>query len=392
MRICVVCHEGSLTGAPRIGFDIAAHLCERHEVTLLAKRSGPLADLPQYEKLRKSYRVLDTSHETCDETYRQRVASAQRLLAEARPDLLYVNSVSAGEWCEAGNRAGVPVVLHTHETRVSLPSLLSSVCTPRVLGYADLLVGASRTAMEDLQALTSTRAAECFEFGICVDAAAVRAGAAQPVPAPVNARAEALPTDRQRPRIAMCGLAQPRKGADIFLAAAERAPQLDFVWIGPWSPPEADLNAKTHERFAALKLPNLYFTGLTDNPYAHLRQADCFVLTSREDPNPLVVVEALLLGCKTVAFAETGASAELLNRFGYALSGAPDAERIADLLPRILAAPPGRWHEAAAESVHAAVDSATKLARLEETLTAFHARWTAARGPARSNGNLEIEH
>lgn len=385
MRVCVVCHEGSLTGAPRIGFDIAAHLRERHEVTLLAKRGGPLAELPQYQKLRDAYRVLDTSHEVSDQTYRQRVARAAELLAETRPDLLYVNSVSAGEWCEAGSRVGVPVVLHTHETRVSLPSLLSSVCTPRVLSYTDLLVGASRGAVEDLQTLTSTRAPEWFEFGICVDAAVVRAGAARAAPAPVNAGGEALPASRQRPTVAMCGLAQPRKGADIFLAAARRAPQLDFVWIGPWSPPEADLNAKTHERFVALKLRNLYSTGLTDNPYAHLSRADVFVLTSREDPNPLVVVEALLLGCKTVAFAETGASVDLLARFGYALSGAPDAERIAGLLPRILASPPGRWQEAAAERVREAFDSAAKLAQLEQTLTAFHRQWTAERRAAGAN-------
>ena len=40
MRVALVCHEASLTGAPRIGFDIAAYLAERHETTLLVKRGG----------------------------------------------------------------------------------------------------------------------------------------------------------------------------------------------------------------------------------------------------------------------------------------------------------------------------------------------------------------
>ena len=376
MRVCVVCHEASLTGAPRIGFDIAAHLARAHEVFLFAKKGGPLIDFSSYEHLRSSYRVLNTSHEVCDQTYRQRVAEAVRLLAELQPDLLYVNSVSAGEWCEAGKISGVAVVLHTHETRDSLPSLLSSVCTPRVLRFVDLLIGASRTALEDIQGLTSTTVAKSIDIGIFVDAKVVRAGGEQAERAPVNARGESLPAGGARAAVAMCGLAQRRKGADIFLAVAERLPQYDFVWVGPWAPAETDLNGETYERFESLELENLYATGLTENPYAHLRRADAFLLTSREDPNPLVVAEALLLGCKTVAFTGTGASAALLARLGYALNGAPSVERIVRMLPRVLAGQVGRWHETMAARAADVVDSAGKLDRLQEMLERFLAQWT----------------
>lgn len=187
MHVCVVCHEASLTGAPRIGFDIAAHLARSHDVTLLAKKAGPLIDFAQYARLRSAYRVLNTNHEVCDQTYRQRVTFAAHLLGELDADLLYVNSVAAGEWCEAGKRAGIPVVLHTHETRDSLPSLLSSVCTPRVLRFTDLLIGASERALDDIEALTNTRAPRRMGIGIFVDADAVRAGADAPEPPAVNA-------------------------------------------------------------------------------------------------------------------------------------------------------------------------------------------------------------
>ena len=382
MRMCVVCHEASLTGAPRIGFDIAAHLARDHEVTLLAKKGGPLIDHPQYAELRHAYRVLNTNHEVCDDTYRQRVTSAVELLGELQPDLLYVNSVASGEWCEAGRQAEVPVVLHTHETRDSLPSLLSSVCTPRVLRFADLLVGASEQALDDIETLTNTRAAGRLGTGIFVDADAVYAGARQPVPPAVNANNEELTVRGERRIVAMCGLAQRRKGADIFLALAARLPQYDFVWIGPWTPAETDLNGATHSRFRALRLRNFFYTRLTDNPYAHLESADAFVLTSREDPNPLVVAEALLLGCKVLAFAETGASVAMLERFGYAFTGAPDAERLAAILPRILDVEPGAWHAAAAEGARALVDGAGKLAELQETLERLVEECAQARSTA----------
>lgn len=374
MHVCVVCHEASLTGAPRIGFDIAAHLARSHDVTLLAKKAGPLIDFAQYARLRSAYRVLNTNHEVCDQTYRQRVTFAANLLGELDADLLYVNSVAAGEWCEAGKRAGIPVVLHTHETRDSLPSLLSSVCTPRVLRFTDLLIGASERALDDIEALTNTRAPRRMGIGIFVDADAVRAGADAPEPPAVNARREPLATDTGRAVVAMCGLAQHRKGADIFLAVAQRLPQYDFVWIGPWAPAETDLNGPTYERFAALRLPNFFHTKLTTNPYAHLRQADAFVLTSREDPNPLVVAEALLLDCKVVAFSATGASVALLERLGYALAGAPDADRLAAFLPRILDVKPGRWQAASAAQAQALVNSTDKLKRLQDTLERFLAQ------------------
>ena len=368
MRVCIVCHEASLTGAPRIGFDVAAHLARSHEVSLLAKKGGPLIDLPQYAPLRARYRVLNTNHEVCDHTYRQRVANAVETLGGIEADLLYVNSVASGDWCEAGKRARMPVVLHTHETRDSLPSLLSSVCTPRILRFTDLLVGASDRALDDIEELTNTPMANRFDIGIFVDADAVLAGAEQSAPPPVNANGAPLATDGNRPVIAMCGLAQRRKGADIFFGVAERLPQYDFVWIGPWTPAQTGLNEPTHQRYRALKLANFFHTGLTENPYPHLRRADVFVLTSREDPNPLVVAEALLLGRKVVAFSETGASVAMLERLGYALVGAPQVERLAAILPRILEREAGAWQMAAADNVRTLVDSAAKLEGLQEML------------------------
>ena len=370
MHACIVCHEASLTGAPRIGFDIALSLADRHDVTLLAKKAGELIELPQYAPLRPNYRVLNTNHEVSDMTYRERVAHATDLLDELRPDLLYVNSVSSGEWCEAGSRCSIPVVLHTHETRDSLPSLLAGVCTPRVLTWADFLVGASTQAMDDLEELTSTTVANRMDIGIFIDTATVLAQSELAVAAPTNAKGAPWQRRATRPAIAMCGLAQRRKGADIFFDLATELPQYDFVWVGPWAPAETNLNGPTFERFTSLSIDNFYVTGLTTNPYAHLRQADILLLTSREDPNPLVVAEALVLGKKVVAFAETGASVAMLERHGYALTGAPAVDRLKSLLPKIADGDPA-WRLPMSEAIRAEVDSAQKLSTLARALEKF---------------------
>ena len=291
MRVCVVCHEGSLTGAPRIGFDIAAHLSATHDVTLLAKQGGPLIELPGYDRGRLGYQELGTGHEICDLTYGERVTGAVEILERLRPDLVYVNSVAAGEWCEAGARAGAAVALHTHETQGSLPALLSRICTPRILEWTDLLIGASPRSLDDLERLTGRTAPQRLDFGIFINVDEVRAQGKLPPGVARNAAGAAL-AESDRPVVAMSGLAQARKGADIFLEAARLMPECDFLWIGPWAPPETDLNDATLERFRQLNLVNFHVTGMVRNPYAELCRADVFVLTAREDPNPLVAAEA----------------------------------------------------------------------------------------------------
>ena len=384
MRICLVCHEASLTGAPRIGFDIAAHLADVHDVTVFVKMGGALIDFPKYERLRSSCRVLDTHHELCDHTYGQRMEQAAAALRDNKPDLLYVNSVAAGEWCEAGRIVGVPVVLHTHETSDSLPFLLSAVCTPKILQFTDLLVGASRRAMDDIETLTETTATARLNLGIFLDTEAVLADAERPAPPPRDMSDRPLSTDGGRRVVAMCGMAQPRKGPEVFLEVAKRLPNCDFVWIGPWAPPETTVNEPAYERAKSLRLSNFFCTGLTDNPYAHLRQADAFLLTAHEDPNPLAVAEAVLLGCKTVAFSATGASASMLARCGYALSGVPDAAWAASVLPKVLESDAGPWQRAAADEVRERLASATKLNLLQETLERLASQPTAAAGKPRN--------
>lgn len=368
MRICMICHEASLTGAPKVGFDLALFLSESHDIHLIVKAGGPLLEQPRYAKLRMSHRNVDTHHEIHDLTYADRLEEAVRILEGIRPDLLYVNSVAAADWCEAGARVGAAVVLHTHEARSSLPSLLSRVVSSHLLDWVDLLVGASRATLDDIQEVTGGRCEDRLDFGILVDAESILAHGKMSIESlPVNALGDS--PDHERRMVAMCGLAQPRKGADIFFDLARRLPQYDFLWIGPWEPPDTMLNNTVLKRFRSQSLPNFYVTGLTENPYAYMREADTFVLTSREDPNPLVVAEALLLGKKVVAFSETGSSKALLDRFGYVLSGAPDSERAAAaLLPAIIEGENGSWLSRLADEVKSELDGTKKLTCIQKRL------------------------
>jgi glycosyltransferase involved in cell wall biosynthesis len=123
----------------------------------------------------------------------------------------------------------------------------------------------------------------------------------------------------------MCGHACLRKGADIFFAAAAAVPEHDFVWVGNWSRAEAPEN-DVIDQYLSQKLPNLYVTDGVDNPYKYIARLDLFFLSSRVDPNPLVLAEAMSLGVPVLCFSRTTAVADFLGRNAILCHGTTNTE------------------------------------------------------------------
>ena len=110
------------------------------------------------------------------------------------------------------------------------------------------------------------------------------------------------------------GSAEWRKGPDLFVQMAavltRHRPDLDvrFVWVGRTN----DYHLQQYETDAArLGLEDrLSFVGEQHDPAAWLGAFDIFCLTSREDPFPLVCLEAGALAVPIVSF-DNGGMAEL---------------------------------------------------------------------------------
>jgi glycosyltransferase involved in cell wall biosynthesis len=113
------------------------------------------------------------------------------------------------------------------------------------------------------------------------------------------------------------GYADYRKGIDLFveagLVAARADRKLHWVWVGHW---EGGMQQQVEERFAAD--PDFrscfHFPGIQTDTDMFYGGADVFALTSREDPFPSVVLEALDAGVPVVGFEGTGGCAKLLAR------------------------------------------------------------------------------
>lgn len=111
------------------------------------------------------------------------------------------------------------------------------------------------------------------------------------------------------------GYGDERKGFDWFLDCARRVadadPRFHFLWVGNLA---LDVQEQfEHERRRGRLVTNLHHVPFTDRIARYFAAADVFLLTSREDPFPSVVLEAWASGLPTVAFEGSGGHCELLQ-------------------------------------------------------------------------------
>jgi glycosyltransferase involved in cell wall biosynthesis len=152
-------------------------------------------------------------------------------------------------------------------------------------------------------------------------------------------RAAAVPLPQRTgelPTLVACGRLVPQKAFDVLLRALailrERVPaKLQILGEGPL---RGELGALTEQ----LGLSDVVsFEGFQENPYAYMRAADAFVLSSAYEGFGNVIVEAMALGTPVVATDCPYGPGEILEGGRFGVLVAPgDARALAGGLERVL--------------------------------------------------------
>jgi glycosyltransferase involved in cell wall biosynthesis len=304
--VLLVSHEATRTGAPRIAVQLARAIeaCGRRVTTLL-RWDGPLRDDMRsastrlvLEPLRRTRGLVRKLYPSATFTSRLEEAEACVTLLWLRPGVVYANTVKSASYVRPARRLGIPVVLHVHEVGALASRTLARY---RLAGhYAHIhLVACSEAAADDLAELTGEPRGRIAVVPSLVDASRVvmLAGAAPPA-----IRDDAGATIV----VGACGVANERKGIDLWLRmirtvqGTEHGRDLRFVWVG-------DHDQSALDAAAELGVEGLVeFTGELENPLPTVARFDIFTLSSRADPFPLAVLEAMALARPVVAFAVDG--------------------------------------------------------------------------------------
>jgi glycosyltransferase involved in cell wall biosynthesis len=127
------------------------------------------------------------------------------------------------------------------------------------------------------------------------------------------ADASGNPYGDSSPRFITAGRLAKVKGIDLLLDAmalvGKKLPSAELMILGE-GPLESALKRQTRQ----LGLDHaVHFPGFQPNPYGYMRHADVFVLASRYEGLPLVLLEALALGTPVVATDCPGGVREILS-------------------------------------------------------------------------------
>jgi len=300
--VLFVNHEETLTGAPRIVFEIAKRTAQHCNVVVASKARGGM----HREFVSVFGDNLIHPGELIDES--DRYVLAARTIDAVMPRCVYVNSIVSYEYAFEAKRRGIPTIMHVHEIGAAFDRAVDKNYHAVFKNCADTFIAASHATRDYLVEHMGCAPESVEVMHEFVDSAAVRSLATRKKR--INVERE-LGISSDEKLIVAIGTFDRRKGADLFAKAAIKARKdglrARFAWIGRGPHPYEGLIETLRDCGDALiHIPE------TPNPFPYLARADVFVLPSREDPFPLVVLEAMALGVPVIAFERSGGAREAL--------------------------------------------------------------------------------
>lgn len=289
-------------------------------------------------KLREDFARCATVHDLAgiDPRGEEARVLAHRLRAGGARHAI-VNSTASGLFAGALKDAGFEVVGLIHE----LPGVI------RGLG----LLEHARTLVARVDCMVFPSARVRSEFDACTSLGTTRTEIRSQGLYKLNryAHTEGRIEARRRLRAALgipetarvvlgVGYADRRKGIDLFVEIGtqvmRRRDDVHCLWVGHFDPAlEQDIRAVArasgfNERF--------HFPGIAAETDLYYAGSDLLALTSREDPFPSVVLEALQVEVPVIGFAGAGGFAELLERGAGVLVPAFDTRAFAGAAMELL--------------------------------------------------------
>jgi glycosyltransferase involved in cell wall biosynthesis len=249
-------------------------------------------------------------------------------------DAVLVNTVSGAKWLRQLSLPNhVPVVAYLHELTMSVQLYTDPADLRFLLDRAQHLLTVSQATAAFYQTRFNVPDHYISLFTL-IDVEAIRErvrivqdrAAFRTSPGVSSNTVPGLEQNAARPQTTITvggvGNAEWRKGNDLFVTLARMVNQLpgppvDFEWVGmPASPLRDDL---WHDVEKADLTNRVRFVPPTPDVLAHMTAFDIFLLCSREDPYPLVVLEAGACGLPVVCFAGAGGAPELVEADGGAV-------------------------------------------------------------------------
>ncbi len=329
-KVLFISHSAGRTGAPIMLLNFLRWLKENADVPfeILLCDSGPL--LPDFEALaptqllcpnaenasfslgsraRQIFKRLFNSinEETfLSEGHEERLISYYK---KAGIHIIYSNTVTNGDVLEMFSTLNCHIISHIHELDYWI-SRSGEANFEKVKLHSDRIIAASNAVKMNLVNKWGLAADNIDVVHSFVPLGFSKASSK-------NVR-DSLGLPENSCLVVGSGYETWRKGKDIFVQLAGRvrsvlpAIPIHFLWIGGWE--SVDDRSRIETEILELGLKGLvHFIGEVDNPLDYFVACDVFAMVSREDPFPLVALEAALCNKPVVCFAQAGGMPEFVE-------------------------------------------------------------------------------
>lgn len=293
MKLLFVSHEASRTGAPICLLNYLRWLKNNTELSfdILLLRGGSLES--EFARLGNIVSFDEISSGSNSHRY----------------DLAFVNTICCIRQMPVIRSTSNKLVTYIHELDSAFESvgpLLASL----LVYYSDHFVCCAKNVAEKLHELLGVPRNRILIHPEMIDFA-------------IDANASQLPhifsaynIKKSERIVLMCGTVDVRKGADLFLRVAHETKKIlganenfRFMWLGR-NPQDAFGITMLQETKKLGLEDKVIWAGESSDVLSVMRASSVFCLTSREDPMPLVMLEAAGVGLPIVAFDRTGGAEE----------------------------------------------------------------------------------
>jgi glycosyltransferase involved in cell wall biosynthesis len=326
-KILFISHDATRTGAPIVFLHQLKWLRENTniEMCFLLLDNGPL--IPDFEALGRTWLWKVSSPPP---TFSQRVINRATGLFKKTPshrdivlkeldsaqfDMIYSNTVASHEVAARLKKIlKTPWISHIHEMPYSIEVFYKKAMTNEILSLIDHVVIVSQASRKLLLENYPVKENQLKLIYECVptNTNQVRSLTVEEVKEKWNAKDHFI--------VGGSGVMSWRKGIDLFInlsrvtANMSQGKKIKFVWVGELKNDVVQGYLYECQRLGVE--PAIVFTGATSQPNNYFQAFDIFTLTSREDPFPLVCLEAAALGKPVLCFEDSGGIPELINNGG----------------------------------------------------------------------------
>ncbi len=349
MRVLFISHDASRTGAPIVLLHFIRWIKQNSnfEFCILLKDSGHLHE--DFSELGTTYLWNDNNttqksftrrifEKVVKKLFRQRknsVTSKQRKLLydlkEKYPvDLIYSNTVASHELLPIlKQNFSVPIISHIHEMSFSINAFYPDSLNKKYIDIIDKIITVSKINAEQLIEYYSVPSGKISIVNEFIDVATFQL----PKVSAQKVR-EQLSISDETFIVGGAGLTSWRKGIDLFVEVKRKLSlkykelNIAFVWVG-----NLDKITKQQYEYELGILGNttkIYFVGQTNCPMDYFQIFDVFLLSSREDPFPLVCLEAASLSKPLLCFEKAGGISEEFTDNGCITVPYNDLDRMAE--------------------------------------------------------------